>query len=99
MHVIVSGKNIDLTPSLQTYAEEKLGRLEHFWSDIIRVHVELEKNKHHKHGDVCVVSVRIEIPGNDIRARQESSDMHSAIDVIATKLERQVIKAKERLRN
>lgn len=98
MQIIVSGKNIDLTPSLQTYAEEKLGRLEHFWTAIIRVHVELEKNKHHKHGDVCAVSVRVEVPGNDIRIRQESTDMREAIDLIASKLERQVIKVKDRSR-
>lgn len=96
MRVIVSGKSISLTPSLQTYAEEKFGRLNRYWTDIILIHVELDKNFHHKHGDVFTAGVWVEAPGKDLRVRTEATDMHQAIDLASAKLERMVIRAKDR---
>lgn len=98
MQIIVAAKNFDLTPSLELYAREKLGKIERYWANLVRVHVELVRNTHHKHGNVCAVSVWVEAPGNDLRAWTEASEMHAAIDLIAEKIERQVSKAKDRRR-
>lgn len=98
MQIIVSAKNFALTPSIKNFVEQKIGRLEHFWSDIIRAHVELSLNRHHKHGDIYIAFARLETPGPDLRASTESSDMRSAIDRLYPKLERQVVRAKQSFR-
>jgi putative sigma-54 modulation protein len=99
MQILISAKDFPLTPSIKTYAEEKLNRLGRFWSGLVRMHLELSKNRHHRHGDVVVSHAWIEAPGNDIRCRVTATDIYESIDMLSAKLERQVVKAKERMRH
>jgi putative sigma-54 modulation protein len=96
MDIILSGKSLDLTPSMKTYVDEKLGRLEKFWSEIVRLHVELSVDHGHKQGLVHIAHAWIEVPGHDLSATTNADSMHAAIDMLYPKLERQIIKAKER---
>lgn len=68
MDVRVSAKNFVLTPSVQTFAEEKILRFRHFWQNIIRAHVEFSMNRHHQHGAIFIVHIWLEIPGQGIHA-------------------------------
>lgn len=96
MDIHVSAKNFVLTPSVKIFAEEKVLRLQHFWQKIIRVHVELSINRHHQHGEIFIVHVWLEIPGQDIHATAIATDIHAAIDLVYPKIERQVLRAKNR---
>ncbi len=98
MDTSVSAKNFVLTPSLKTFAEEKMERLRRYSPRIIRAHVELSMNRHHLHGDIFVAYVWLEIPGQDIHATAEASDIRTAIDAVYPKLERQVLRGKVRHR-
>lgn len=96
MTIIVSGKNFDVTPSLRFFIEQKCQVLGRHWSSIVRIHVEMSMSRHHRHGDVCVASMWVETPGPDLRADSVASDMHAAVNVLIPKIERQIIRAKER---
>lgn len=96
MQVIVSGKNVSITPSITYLVESKMDRLNKFWSRIIRIRVEVMMNRHHKHGNVFIVYARVETPGNDIRASSQGSDIHTALDLLYPKLERLVLRAKSK---
>lgn len=97
MDIIVSAKNFELTPSLRAYAEEKVGRVARRWDKIIRARIELEVNRGHVSGEVYRAEAVLEVPGPDIRATQQSADMHAAIDLLVEPLERQVARAKSKL--
>ncbi len=94
MDIIVSAKNFELTPSLTAYAEEKVGKLQHFWGEIIRARVELTVEESLKTGARHVATVTLEVPGPDIRASEEAGEMHAAIDEVVPVMERLIQKAK-----
>ncbi|MBI4426468.1 MAG: ribosome-associated translation inhibitor RaiA [Candidatus Kerfeldbacteria bacterium] len=96
MDIIISGKNLVMTPSMRAVIERKLGRLERFWQRLIRMHVEISINRHHRRGDVFVAYGWVESPGDDLRASAEGESFAAAVDVLYAKLERLVVKAKER---
>lgn len=94
MDIIVKAKDFSLTPSLHTFVEEKIGKVTHFWEEIIRADVEMGMQKTKSVGNMFFVNVRLEVPGPDIKAEAESPDIHSAIDEVVVKLERQIRKVK-----
>lgn len=97
MQIVISAKNFTLTPSIRAFVEEKFIRLEHHWSRILRANVELGVQKHHKHGDNFLAFVHLETPGPDIRASADAPDIRSAVDQVYEKLEKQVMRMKDRL--
>lgn len=94
MDLIISGKDFKLTPSLKTYVEQKIGKLAHYWSRILRARVELDVDHNQKRGDIFRVEVWLNVPGPDIQLGAKASDMHAAIDIVVPKLERQIAKLK-----
>jgi putative sigma-54 modulation protein len=94
MDIIISAKDFKLTPSLKTYVEQKVGKLAHYWSKIIRARVELKIDHKQKSGDIFHIEVCLEVPGPDIAMNTKASEMHSAIDIVVPKLERQIVKIK-----
>lgn len=98
MQLIISGKNFQLTPSLKTYVEEKLSKLSRYWPRVLRARAELSMNRHHKHGEIFTAYVWLETPGPDIRLSATANDIRACIDLLYPKLERQMIRAKQKQR-
>lgn len=98
MDIIVSAKNLELTPSMRATAEEKLIRFSRYWSAILRIHIEIVVDHHHRHGQVVTVYGWVEVPGHDIRATTLGTTYHEALDRLVPKLERAIIRSKERRR-
>jgi putative sigma-54 modulation protein len=93
MKVLTYGKNIEVTPALKTYAEEKVGKVERFFNNAaIEAHVsmEVEKGRH-------IVEVTVYVNGIILRGEEESHDMYASIDGVIEKLERQVHKYKTKI--
>ena len=92
MNFIISGRNIDITPGLRQAVEQKLGKLEKYFTPetdiIVTLSVEKERQK---------IEVTIPVKGNIIRSEQESSDMYVSIDLVEEIIERQVKKYKTRI--
>ncbi len=92
MNIIVTGRHIDITPALKTYAEKKIKRFDRYLSNIAEaiVTISVEKYRHK-------VEVLMKANGILIQAEGITGDVYSSIDEVAEKLERQVMKYKEKL--
>lgn len=92
MKFVITGKNINVTPGLKAAVEEKLGKLEKFFSPDITVYVTLSVQK-----DVQKIEVTIPVKGNVIRSEEQSTDMYVSIDLVEEIIERQMKKYKHKL--
>ena len=92
MKFIISGKNIDVTSGLRSSIEQKLGKLERYFTPeteiIVTLSVEKERQK---------IEVTIPVKGNIIRSEQVSDDMYVSIDLVEEVIERQLRKYKNKL--
>ena len=91
MNLNLSGHHLEITPALREYVQSKLERLTNHFDHVIDVKVTLsvEKLKHK-------VEATIHVPGNDLHAESSDDNMYSAIDLLADKLDRQILKVKEK---
>lgn len=94
MKIDLSGHHIDITDSLRAYVDEKVGRLEKHFDRVTDAHVVLSVEK-----QVQKAEATIQVKGNKIFAHAENADMYAAIDSLADKLDRQIIKHKEKTSN
>lgn len=92
MKFIIIGKNIDVTPGLKDAVENKLGKLQRYFTPDIEIHVTLSVQKEHQK-----IEVTIPVKGNIIRSEQESDDMYVSIDLVEEVIERQLRKYKNKL--
>lgn len=92
MRIIISGKNLDVTEGLRAAVEEKLGKLERYFTPdtevIVTLSVEKERQK---------IEVTIPVKGNIIRSEQTSNDMYVSIDLVEEVIERQLRKYKSKI--
>jgi putative sigma-54 modulation protein len=92
MQLSVTARNLEITPALRSYAEEKLTRLTKYLEQIVTAHVVLSVNKHRQTAEVT-----LRVRDLTIRAEEESDDLYSSIDLVVEKLERQILRYKERI--
>ena len=91
MQINVAGHHVDLTPALEEYVLNKLSRLERHVDGITKGDVILTVEKSSQKAEA-----NIHISGADIHASADSADMYAAIDALVDKLDRQLIKHKEK---
>lgn len=94
--ITVSARHIEVSPSLRTAAEEKIGRLGRFLDGLLRaeVHFSEERNPRIAEKEICEVSM--EGGGHHVRCRAAASDPFAAIDLAVEKLEPQLSKLKSK---
>lgn len=91
MQLNISGHHVEVTDSLKTYVEEKLQKLERHFDHINNVQVILRVEKLEQKAEATV-----HMSGAEIFAHAESEDMYASIDSLVDKLDRQVLKHKEK---
>lgn len=94
MKIDLSGHHVDLTDAMRNYVNEKIGRLEKHFDRVTDVHVVLSVEKQAQKAEGTIL-----VKGNKIFAHAENADMYAAIDALADKLDRQIIKHKEKIQN
>ena len=92
MRIIITGRNIDLTDGLKNAVEDKLSKLEKYFTPDTDVYVTLSVEKERQK-----VEVTIPAKGNIIRSEQVSNDMYVSIDLVEEVIERQLKKYRTRL--
>ncbi len=92
MNIIVNGRHIEITPALRSYSEEKIGRFEKYISNISEAIVTLSVEKYRHKAEVL-----LKVNGVLIQAESVTGEVYSAIDEVVEKLEKQVVKYKEKL--
>ena len=92
MKFIISGRNIDITDGLRSAVEDKLGKLEKFFTDDTEIHVTLSVEKERQK-----IEVTIPVKGDIIRSEQVSNDMYVSIDLVEEIIERQLRKYRKKI--
>ena len=97
MQLNVTGHHVDVTPALRDYVNNKFDRIKRHFDHITNVHVVLTVAKKFQQK----AEARINVPGggSEIFANSEEEDMYAAIDSLVDKLDRQVKKHKELLKD
>lgn len=80
MSLNISSRNFELTDAIRRYMEEKIQSLSKYHVDIIGVDAEVDKNMHHRHGEVFHVRMNIHIPQQIIHVEKTMDDLYAAID-------------------
>jgi putative sigma-54 modulation protein len=92
MRIEITGHQIDVTPALREYVHNKLDRLARHFENLIDIHVILTVEKlDHK------AEATIQISGRTLFADVQAENMYAALDLLDDKLDRQVLKHKEKM--
>src|SRR3989344_2550455 len=81
MNISIKGTNMSLTPSVKQYVDAK---------------VELERDKHHKSGQVFRAEVMLIVGGKVMRGETRAEDVYAAIDLVIPKIKDQIGKFKDK---
>ena len=92
MQVTITGHHLDLTDSLREYVKSKMERLERHFDQVTNINVILSVEKLRQKAEATVP-----VNGSNIFANAEDQDMYTAIDSLVDKLDRQIIKRKEKV--
>ena len=93
MQINLTGHHVEITDSLRNYVDTKFSKLERHFDHISNVHVILNVEKLNQKAEATV-----QLSGAEVFASSENTDMYAAIDSMVDKLDRQVIKHKEKLK-
>jgi len=93
MQINVTFRNIEPSPALKDYAEEKISRIKKYVDEPIEANIVLkvEKFRH-------IAEATIDVNGIRINGVEETEDMYSSIDMVSDKIESQIKKYKDKLR-
>lgn len=91
MNLQLTGHHLEVTPALRDYLQSKLARVRNHFDHVIDIKVTLSVEKL-----LQKVEATVHVPGNDLHAECAGENMYSAIDMLADKLDRQVVKHKEK---
>ncbi len=92
MQLNISGHHVEVTDALRNYTSEKLSKLERHFDHITNVHVVLSVEKFKQRAEATM-----HVSGAELFADADSDDMYAAIDALTDKLDRQILKHKEKL--
>ncbi len=92
MQLNVTGHHVELTAALRDYVHTKLSRIQRHFDHVTDVHCILTVEKlRHK------AEATVHLSGGRVYADAVEEDMYAAIDGLIDKLDRQVIRHKEKL--
>jgi putative sigma-54 modulation protein len=91
MNLNVSGHHVEVTPAILSYVRAKLERITRHFDHVIDAHVILTVNKAKQKAEVT-----LHVRGKDLHCESEEDDLYAAIDLLADKLDRQVLRYKDK---
>jgi len=100
MKISIKATNLELTPSITKYIEDKISSVEKFLEKFekkteIEAFVEIARmTRHHRKGEVFYAETNLQLPGKLLRVSQEDLDVRAAIDKVKNKLQQEVKKYK-----
>ena len=94
MNLNMTGHHLEITPSIRDYVSSKMSRINRHFDHVIDVSMILSVEKLRQK-----IEANVHLSGKDIFVESEESDMYAAIDLLVDKLDRQIIKHKEKVKN
>jgi len=96
MHLSFTFRSLEANDSLKEYAREKLERIHKYFPDPIKVHVVFSQQRGYLHAADIQITLH---NGLMVKALEANEDYYSAIDLVVAKIERQLRKYKDRIRD
>jgi putative sigma-54 modulation protein len=93
MKLAIHGHHLEVTTALRQYVEEKLKRVRRHFDHVIDADVQLSVEKLQQKAEIT-----IRVSGSALHAESIDGDLYAAIDCLMDKLDRQVIKYKDRMK-
>ncbi|HED13421.1 MAG TPA: ribosome-associated translation inhibitor RaiA [Gammaproteobacteria bacterium] len=94
MEINISGQNIEITDALRSYVEERFSKISRHFDGIMKSSVILQVEKLRHQADAKILT-----KGSPIHANATAGSMYDAIDMLASRLNRQVLKYKDKGHN
>lgn len=91
MQLSISGHHIELTESIHDYIEQKFNKLDRHSDQLTKVHVVVNVEKLHH-----LAEATAHVTGAELFANADAEDLYAAIDLLVDRLDRQLIKHKEK---
>ena len=96
MNFKISGHHLDITPPLREYVETKLERIVRHFDQVIGFSVLLSVDNHKEKDKQQRAEINLHLKGKDIFVESANGNLYAAIDLLIDKLDRQVVKHKEK---
>ncbi|MCT7654892.1 ribosome hibernation promoting factor [Oceanimonas sp. NS1] len=93
MQINLTGHHVEITDALRDYVNSKFTRLERHFDHITNAHVILNVEKMQQ-----IAEAKLNVTGGELFANSQHENMYAAIDSLIDKLDRQIIKHKEKLK-
>ena len=94
MNLQIHGNHIEVTPALRDYISGKLARIERHFDQVIDATVQLTVEKVNQRAEIT-----LRLRGNNIHVESVEQDLYAAIDTLVDKLDRQVLRYKDRVKD
>lgn len=94
MQINLSGHHVEITDSIRDFVNTKFAKLERHFDHINNVYVVLTVEKINQ-----IAEATLHLNGGEIHAKSDNQDMYAAIDTLIDKLDRQVLKHKDKLKS
>ena len=99
MNLTISGHHLDLTPAIREHVENKLVRIRRHFDHVIDIAVILTVDKLPEKEKRQKAEINLRLRGKNIHVESIAEDLYAAIDTLIDKLDRQVIKYKNKLQD
>jgi putative sigma-54 modulation protein len=97
MNLKISGHHLEVTPALREYVITKLDKVLRHFDQVIDGNVVLSVDNHKEKEKRQKVEINLHLKGKDIFIESANGDLYAAIDVMVDKLDRQVVRHKDRI--
>ena len=104
MNISIKATNIELTPAISQYIDEKVGSLEKFIlaadPTTVRANIEVGKTTRHHHSgsDIFIAEINLYIDGKTLRAVSEQGTLYAALDDMKDEIAREITSSKNKQR-
>ena len=94
MNLSITGRHLEVTPAINEYVKTKMARVARHFDNVIdtQVMLSVERLKH-------TAEVTMRLPGKDLHCEASDENLYAAIDLLADKIDRQVIRYKDKVQN
>lgn len=94
MNIQITVKNVELTEAIRSYVEKKVSKVKKYFEQVIDIHVVLDVQK-----NVHLAEILVNAKGVFLKGIEKSEDLYASIDLAMDKIERQLVKYKEKLKS
>ena len=99
MNLTISGHHLDITPAIRSHVESKLNRMKRNFDGVIDITVLLAVDSTSDKDKRQRAEIKLNLSGKTLHAESTAQDIYAAIDTLMDKVDRQLVKAKEKIRS